>query len=107
MYMSISRLASQTPVHSRSYLNCSLPPFTETVSWMFCAFMEAFLSELRSIAIDALIVGAHTQQQYLAKKKTWTRKMVLLTDGDSPMELEDWELTAKKLNEYNVHLTIM
>lgn len=59
------------------------------------------------IAIDALIVGVETQNRYLATKKTWTRKAVLLTDGENPIELEDWEATAEKMNTFDVSLSVM
>lgn len=58
-------------------------------------------------AIDALIVGVETQQRYLAKKKTWTRKIILLTDGESPIQIEDWKLTTKKMNDHDISLLIM
>lgn len=59
------------------------------------------------VAIDALIVAVETQDNYLAKRKTWTRKMVLLTDGENPIETEDWEPTAKKMNALGLRLTVM
>lgn len=59
------------------------------------------------LAIDALIVGIETQAQYLAKKPTWTRKIVLVTDAESPIEIEDWEVTVKKMDSLNINLTIM
>ncbi|RDX51486.1 SPOC domain-like protein [Lentinus brumalis] len=57
--------------------------------------------------IDALIVGIETQDRFLGNKKTWTRKIVLLTDGESPMEVEDWEATVQKMNALNVSLTVV
>ena len=33
--------------------------------------------------------------------------MVLLADGENPMEVEDWELTVKKMNDLNIVTTIM
>lgn len=57
--------------------------------------------------IDALIVGIETQHQYLSSKKTWTRKMVLLTDGENPIEVEDWEATVHKMNTVQIHLTVV
>jgi ATP-dependent DNA helicase 2 subunit 2 len=57
-------------------------------------------------AIDALIVGVETQSNYLAKKK-WTRKIVLITDGETPLELEDWDITAQKMNDLNIGLTVI
>ncbi|KAF9480417.1 SPOC domain-like protein [Pholiota conissans] len=57
--------------------------------------------------VDALIVGIETQAKYLVNKKTWTRKIILVTDAESPIELEDWEATAKKMNQLNVSLTVV
>ena len=59
------------------------------------------------LAIDAVIVGIETQAEYLSSKKTWTRKMVLVTDAESPIELEDWEAIVNKMNENGVSLAIM
>ncbi|KAF8523097.1 SPOC domain-like protein [Hysterangium stoloniferum] len=57
--------------------------------------------------IDAMIVGIETQARYLGKKATWTRKMALLTDGENPMELEDWEATAHKMNDLEIQTSIV
>ncbi|KAI0063150.1 SPOC domain-like protein [Artomyces pyxidatus] len=64
-------------------------------------------SENSGDPIDAIIVGVETQDKYLASKKTWTRKMVLLTDGENPMEVEDWEATVKKMRSLDIQLTIV
>lgn len=58
-------------------------------------------------AIDALIVAIETQHIYLSSKRTWTRKIVILTDGESPIELDEWENTAQAVNDRNIFLTIM
>ena len=58
-------------------------------------------------AIDALIVGAETLSNYLRTKRTWTGRIVLLTDGESPMEIENWESIAKKLSKFEYRITIM
>lgn len=67
-------------------------------------------------ALDALIVAIQTQNNYLAKKK-WTRKIVLLTDAETALEMEtpaqpgglgsDWLDTAAKMNEFNVEFTLV
>uniref|UniRef100_A0A8H7Y8Y4 ATP-dependent DNA helicase II subunit 2 n=1 Tax=Psilocybe cubensis TaxID=181762 RepID=A0A8H7Y8Y4_PSICU len=57
--------------------------------------------------IDALIVGIDTQSRYLGTKKTWTRKIVIVTDGESPIEVEDWEATVAKMDELEVKLTVV
>ncbi|KAI0735882.1 SPOC domain-like protein [Earliella scabrosa] len=57
--------------------------------------------------IDALIVAIETQDRFLGNKKTWTRKIVILTDGENPMEIEDWEATVKKMNDLGISLTVV
>ncbi|KAI0770992.1 SPOC domain-like protein [Trametes elegans] len=57
--------------------------------------------------LDALIVAIETQDQFLGNKKTWTRNVCILTDGENPIEVEDWEATVKRMNDLNVHLTIV
>ncbi|KAG1832906.1 SPOC domain-like protein [Suillus subalutaceus] len=64
-------------------------------------------SENSGDPIDALIVGIETQDIYLNKKRTWTRKIVIVTDGQSPMEIEDWEATVKKMNALAISLTVI
>ncbi|KAG8220208.1 SPOC domain-like protein [Butyriboletus roseoflavus] len=68
---------------------------------------ELQASETAGDPIDALIVGIETQDIYLEKKRTWTRKMVLVTDGESPMEIEEWEGIVKKISSLNIMLTIV
>ena len=58
-------------------------------------------------AIDALIVAIETQDRYLGNKKTWTRKIYLVTDGENPIEVEDWEATAKKMNALDTQLVVV
>ncbi|RDB29054.1 ATP-dependent DNA helicase II subunit 2 [Hypsizygus marmoreus] len=57
--------------------------------------------------IDALIVGIETQAEYLASKKTWTRKIIIVTDGESPIEVEDWEATVHKMDALDISLTVV
>ncbi|OJT04950.1 ATP-dependent DNA helicase II subunit 2 [Trametes pubescens] len=57
--------------------------------------------------IDALIVAIETQDRELATKKTWTRKICILTDGENPIEVEDWEATANKMNALNIQFTVV
>ena len=51
-------------------------------------------------------MAIETQDRYLQSKKTWTRKIVILTDGENPMEIEDWEATVKKMNALDIGLTV-
>ncbi|KIY64504.1 SPOC domain-like protein, partial [Cylindrobasidium torrendii FP15055 ss-10] len=57
--------------------------------------------------IDGIIVASTVQAEHLSSKSTWTRKLVVVTDGRGPMELEDWEATADKLNDWNVGFTLV
>ncbi|KAK0232849.1 SPOC domain-like protein [Armillaria fumosa] len=64
-------------------------------------------SETTGDPIDCLIVGIETQADHLGSKKTWTRKIILVTDGENPIEIEDWDATVKKLNGLDIALTIV
>jgi hypothetical protein len=33
--------------------------------------------------------------------------MVILTDAENPMEIEDWETTVKKMNDLEIQTSIM
>ncbi|KIJ59827.1 hypothetical protein HYDPIDRAFT_118081 [Hydnomerulius pinastri MD-312] len=68
---------------------------------------ELRASETAGDPVDALIVGIETQDIYLEKKRTWTRKVVIVTDGESPIEIEDWEATVKKMAGLNIALTVV
>lgn len=52
-------------------------------------------------------MGIETQTRYLGAKKTWTRKIILLTDAQNPIEIEDWEATIEKMDSLGVSLTVM
>lgn len=52
-------------------------------------------------------MGIETQAEYLASKKTWTRKIVIITDGESPIEVEDWEATVQKMDALDISLTVV
>jgi ATP-dependent DNA helicase 2 subunit 2 len=60
-----------------------------------------------SPALDALIVAIETQDDHLASKRTWTRKMVLVTDGENPIEVEDLPETINRINDLDISLTIV
>ncbi|KAH7104333.1 SPOC domain-like protein [Auriculariales sp. MPI-PUGE-AT-0066] len=64
---------------------------------------EGFYADI----LDAVIVAMETQAQYLDTKRTWTRKMVIVTDGETPMDPTDWEQTVEKLKEYNVKTLVV
>ncbi|KAJ3563470.1 hypothetical protein NP233_g8920 [Leucocoprinus birnbaumii] len=64
-------------------------------------------SSVAGDAVDSLIVGIETQADYLQSRKTWTRKIVLLTNAESPLELEDWEATVKKMDDLGISLTVI
>ncbi|KAG9127750.1 ATP-dependent DNA helicase II subunit 2 [Ceratobasidium sp. 392] len=57
--------------------------------------------------INGIIVAIQTQSEYLLRKPSWTRRMVLVTDGETPLEIEDWEATVDKINELAINTTII
>jgi hypothetical protein len=70
-------------------------------------FFPSLTSLTLCLAVDALIVGAETLSHYLRTKRSWTGKIVLLTDGESPIEIEKWESIAKMLSSFNFRITIV
>ena len=60
-------------------------------------------------AIDGLIVALSMQKDEIGSKKTWTRKVVLVTDGENPLEVDDGDLegTVKTINDWHVNTVIM
>lgn len=43
----------------------------------------------------------------MGNKRTWTRKIVLLTNGENPIETEDWEAIVRKMKELDIILTVV
>ncbi|KAG1821540.1 uncharacterized protein BJ212DRAFT_1477418 [Suillus subaureus] len=64
-------------------------------------------SEHSGDPIDTLIISIETQDIYLNKRCTWMCKIVIMTDGQSPMEIEDWEATVYKMNANAISLTVI
>jgi ATP-dependent DNA helicase 2 subunit 2 len=58
-------------------------------------------------AINGIIVAIQTQSEYLIRKPSWTRRLVLVTDAETPLEIEDWQATVAKINELAINTTIM
>ncbi|KAF8214295.1 hypothetical protein K438DRAFT_2149560 [Mycena galopus ATCC 62051] len=58
-------------------------------------------------ALDALIVAIETQNAYLEKKKTWTRKIVIVTDGENPIEGNDLDTTIERIKDLDIGLTVV
>lgn len=52
------------------------------------------------------MVAAEQQSRYLGKKK-WTRKIIVVTDGENGVSEDDWDVITNKLDNLNVGLTIM
>ncbi|KAF8215436.1 SPOC like C-terminal domain-containing protein [Mycena galopus ATCC 62051] len=57
--------------------------------------------------LDALIVAIETQNAYLEKKKTWTRKIVIVTDGENPIEGNDLDATIERIKDLDIGLTVV
>ncbi|KAJ7630413.1 SPOC domain-like protein [Roridomyces roridus] len=57
-------------------------------------------------ALDALIVAMETQEAYLGKKK-WTRNVVVVTDGENPIEVKDLKGIVRRLKDLQIRLTVV
>ena len=92
-------------------------PFTQQTCVVIVCLDELFLISVQiaishfripfNTVIDALIVAIETQHTYLFSKKTWMHRIVILTDGESPIKLGEWENTAQAVNDCNLFLTVM
>jgi ATP-dependent DNA helicase 2 subunit 2 len=78
-------------------------------TWHLSTLRRIFSFNGPDLVLDGIIVGTYVQNEELGKKGSWTRKAVLITDGQNPLEIEedDIEATVTKLDEWNVELTIM
>ncbi|KAJ7785660.1 SPOC domain-like protein [Mycena metata] len=56
--------------------------------------------------LDAVIVAVETQDDHLGSKK-WTRKMVLVTDGEYPIEVDDLQETMNRINNLEIGVTVV
>ncbi|KAJ7789458.1 ku80-like protein [Mycena olivaceomarginata] len=63
--------------------------------------------ETGCVALDAVIVAIETQDDHLGSKKTWTRKLVLVTDGENPIEVDDEGATARKIKDLDIAVTVV
>ena len=96
------------PAHSPNWMSFGHQRLQETVRSLSSLMIHQLNHVIfRKSAIDGLIVGIETQNIYLEKKRTWTRKIVLVTDGESPMEVEEWEAIVKKMSSLNISLTVV
>ncbi|KAG2023769.1 Ku80 [Coprinopsis cinerea AmutBmut pab1-1] len=68
---------------------------------------EITTSDLSGDPLDALVVGIEAQKLYLGNKKTWTRKIFLITDGERPIEIEDWQDIVNSMLTNDVRLTVV
>lgn len=99
------QLANQMLGRSQNSKLFALQMRLEIASFTFIP--QKYRSDGMYLALDAIIVGVDAQDRYLQKKASWTRKLVVITDGDNPIEVGDWELTARKMNSLHVNTTIL
>ena len=86
----------------------SLKPTEGVVGDRESVRISAFSLRMNSwAALDGLIVALQSQEKFLNGKKTWTRKLVLVTDGENEMQTEGWKETAEKMNEWEVITSIV
>ncbi|KAF8330432.1 SPOC domain-like protein [Cantharellus anzutake] len=59
--------------------------------------------------LDGIIVALSTQQDELAKKPSWNRRAIVITDGECPMEVDNDDMSGvtDKVNQWNVDLTVV
>ena len=58
-------------------------------------------------ALDAVIVALNAQNNFLASKNSWTRKLILVTDGENPIATTDYKSTIEAMNQSQVITSIV
>jgi ATP-dependent DNA helicase 2 subunit 2 len=61
----------------------------------------------RPIALDAVIVALNAQNTFLASKNSWTRKLVVVTDGENPIATAEYKSTIEAMNQNEVITSIV
>lgn len=57
-------------------------------------------------AISAIVVAVDMMDTF-TKKLKWIRKIVLITDGQGPLDADDVKDIAQKMNDSNIQLTVL
>ncbi|KAG8856720.1 ATP-dependent DNA helicase II subunit 2 [Serendipita sp. 411] len=57
--------------------------------------------------LDGLIVAIDAQNKFLASKPSWTRKLILVTDGENPIETAEYKQTVEAMNNNKVVTSIV
>jgi ATP-dependent DNA helicase 2 subunit 2 len=57
--------------------------------------------------LDAVIVALNAQNTFLASKNSWTRKLVVVTDGENPIATADYKSTIETMNQNEVITSIV
>ena len=57
-------------------------------------------------AVSAIVVAVDMIDTF-TKKLKWIRKIVLVTDGQGPLDADDTEAIAKKMNDSGIQLTVL
>ncbi|RSL41737.1 hypothetical protein CEP53_012583 [Fusarium sp. AF-6] len=57
-------------------------------------------------AISAIVVAVDMMDTF-TKKLKWNRKIILITDGQGPMDADDLSDISKKMNDSNIQLTVL
>ncbi|PVF93424.1 SPOC domain-like protein [Serendipita vermifera] len=58
-------------------------------------------------ALAGLIVALNAQNRYLASKPSWSRKLIVVTDGENAIDTTDYKATIEAMNDNNVQTSIV
>jgi ATP-dependent DNA helicase 2 subunit 2 len=54
-----------------------------------------------------LIVALNAQSKFLGTKKSWTRKVIVVTDGENYIETADYKQTVENMNANEVMTSVV
>lgn len=58
-------------------------------------------------ALDGLIVALNAQTKFLGTKASWTRKVIVVTDGENHIETADYKQTVENMNANEVMTSVV
>lgn len=59
------------------------------------------------VALDGLIVALNAQNKFLGSKASWTRKLIVVTDGENYIETADYKQTVEAMNAAGVITSVV
>lgn len=64
-------------------------------------------SDTEGDPLDGVIVALNAQNNFLASKPSWSRKLIIVTDGENPIATSDYKSTIETMNQNEVITSVV